>query len=106
MPTRRIWIFSLTRVQLYGIAVLAVILTAIARLALDPILRADLPLFLFVFPIILASWSGGLWPGLLATVLSLLLGDYLFISPRGSIFDYQNPLDLVRALAFGFIGAT
>jgi K+-sensing histidine kinase KdpD len=73
---------SLTRLQSYGIAVSGVLLIAAFRAALDPFLGEDLPLFFFVFPVIVAGWCGGLWPGLLATALSLLLGDYLFLSPR------------------------
>src|SRR5262245_7393661 len=91
--------FSLTRLQRYAISVAGVILTAVLRLALDPILGEDLPLFLFVFPITFAAWWGGLWPGILATALSTLLGDYLFIAPRGSLFHSEHQLNLIRALA-------
>jgi hypothetical protein len=63
MTTSPIWIFSVTRMQQYSEVVLAVILTAIVRLLLGPILGADLPLFLFMIPVVLASWSGGLWLG-------------------------------------------
>ena len=97
-------ILSLTRKQRYGIAVLGVILAAIVSTVLDPILGADLPLFLFVLPVIVAGWYGGLWPGLLATVLSLLIGDYLFISPRGSIFPHEDLLGTQRVLTFAFTG--
>src|SRR6476660_9095289 len=100
MTRRPTPILSLTRRQAYGIAVLAVILGAIGRIALDPIFHADLPLFLFIIPIILAGLAGGLRPGLLATALSLLLGDFLFMTPRGSIFHYEDPLDPLRVLIF------
>src|SRR5215471_19472572 len=95
---------SLTRLQRYGIAVLGVILVAILRLALDSIFREDLPLFFFIIPIILAGWYGGLWPGLLATALSVLIGDYLFIAPRGSIFQHHDFLNTERVVIFAFIG--
>src|SRR5215831_4121166 len=97
-------ILSLTGKQRYGIAVIGVLLAAILRSALDPLLGSDLPLFIFVLPVIVAAWYGGLWPGLLATVLSLLLGDYLFILPKGSILHYENTLSFMRAVALGFIG--
>src|SRR5215471_10338514 len=97
-------ILSLTRKQRYGIAVIGVLLAAILRSALDPVLGADLPLFIFVLPVIVAGWYGGLWPGLLATVLSLLIGDYLFISPRGEIFRHEDFLSMQRVLSFVFIG--
>ena len=90
---------SLTRLQRYGIAVAGVILIAVLRLALDSILREDLPLFLFVFPIILAGWYGGLGPGLLATLLSLVLGA------REMVFQQGNP-HFMRGVVLAFIGTS
>jgi PAS domain S-box-containing protein len=101
---RTMRMLSLTRFQRFGIAIVGVILTAVVRMALDPVLGDTLPLFPFVFAIIFAGWCGGLWPGLLATVLSLLLADYLFMTLRGSIFHYRNPLALTRVFAIVFIG--
>jgi PAS domain S-box-containing protein len=95
---------SLTRLQRYGVAILGVILVAVLRLALDSIFREDLPLFFFIIPIILAGWCGGLWPGVLATALSLLLGDYLFMTPTGSIFHHGSHLNHMRALTLTFTG--
>src|SRR5215510_1720257 len=69
--------FSLTRMARYGVAVLSVAIAAALRLALDPILGDVAPFILFYLPVILTAWYGGLGPGLLATALSMLLGDYL-----------------------------
>src|SRR5262245_148098 len=97
--------FSLTRTQRYGIAVLGVAATVILRLALDPILKEDIPLFLFIIPVIIASWSGGVGPGLLATALSLLAGNYLFMAPRGTI-SFNSEIDFLRVTTFAFMGVT
>jgi PAS domain S-box-containing protein len=97
-------ILSLTRTQRFGLALLGVILAALLRLALNPVLGEDLPLFLFVFPIVVAAWFGGLWPGLLATALSLLIGGYLFIPPRGEIFNFEDALNVHRIFAFAVTG--
>src|SRR4051812_13310003 len=86
---------SLTRTQSYAIAILGVVLVAAIRLALEPILRV--PFFFFVFPIVLSCWAGGMGSGLLATGLSILLGDYLFVVP--------HVLSLRHVLALGFAGA-
>ena len=96
--------FSLSQTQRYGIAVIGVALAAALRMALDPILGEDLPLFLFAFPMILAAWFGGLWPGLLATALSLVVGDYLFIAPRGKLLHYNDLLTLTRVSSLFFFG--
>jgi PAS domain S-box-containing protein len=93
MARHEMRIVFLTRKQSYGIAVSGVVITALLRAALDPILGADLPLLLFFFPILIAAWCGGRRPGLLATVLSVLIGDYLFIPPRGAIFLHEGFLD-------------
>ncbi|MGH9769733.1 MAG: PAS domain S-box protein, partial [Blastocatellia bacterium] len=104
MAQGAIRIFSLTRAERYGIAVLSVVIAAAFRLALHPLIGDDAPLLFFYFAVILSAWCGGLWPGLLATALSLLLGDYLFLAPRHSIFHYENDLDLSRAIFVGFFG--
>ena len=96
--------FSLSQTQRYGIAVIGVALAAALRMALDPILGEELPLFLFAFPVILAAWFGGLWPGLLATALSLVVGDYLFIAPRGKLLHYSDLLTLNRVSFLFFFG--
>jgi PAS domain S-box-containing protein len=96
--------FSLSQTQRYGIAVIGVALAAALRMALDPILGEELPLFIFAFPVILASWFGGLWPGLLATALSLVVGDYLFIAPRGKLLHYNDLLTLNRVSFLFFFG--
>src|SRR5262245_19433027 len=89
MIKRAIRRFSLTAIQRYGVAILAVMFTAALRAALGSLLTQDLPLFLFILPITLACWSSGFGPGLLATALSLL---------------FANPPDLARALSLGFTG--
>src|SRR5262245_33512324 len=89
MSERATRMFSLTRTQRYVVAVVGVMLTAVLRMALDSVLTHDLPLFLFIFPILLACLLGGLGPGLLATGLSLL---------------FVRPSDLTRALSLGLTG--
>src|SRR5215831_10062425 len=98
--------FSLTRTARYGLAVLSVAIASALRLALDPILGDVAPFILFYLPVILTAWYGGLGPGLLATALSMLLGDYLFIAPRYPILRYENHQDMVRLVLVGLYGAT
>jgi PAS domain S-box-containing protein len=105
MTQKEFRLLSLTRTQRYGIAVLGVILTALLRVVLDPVLGADLPLLLFAVPVVVAGWYGGLGPGLLATFLSLLIGDYLFIFPRGSFLIYEDFLTIGRISGFVWVGA-
>lgn len=96
--------FSLSQPERYGVAVIGVAVAAALRMALDPLLGDEMPLFLFAFPVILAAWFGGVWPGLLATALSLTLGDYLFIAPRGKFLYYGDLLTLNRLSFLLFFG--
>src|SRR5215467_13820904 len=82
---------SLSSKQRYGIAILSVIAAALLRALLESPLRADLYLPFFVVPVMVAGWYGGLWPGLLATGLSLL-GD---LYHEGGLLDTQRPLVFV-----------
>jgi PAS domain S-box-containing protein len=70
----------------------------------DPLLGESAPLLLFVIAVILTSWLGGFWPGLLAIILSLLVSDYFFFAPKYSLFTYDSKLDEIRAISFGIFG--
>src|SRR6516165_4632021 len=95
MNRHETYLFSLTRTQQYSIAAFSVFLTAALRWAASPLLDGELPFFFFVFPLVLTCWLGGLWPGLLATGLSLLLGQF-FLVPGESV-----PM---HAVSFGLVG--
>lgn len=65
----------------YGVAVLASLLALLLRFGLEPILRGEAPLLVFISAVVLSAWYGGLGPGLLSTVLSAILGNYFFLPP-------------------------
>jgi signal transduction histidine kinase len=52
-----------------------------ARLILEPILGEVAPLLLFSLAVVVASWYGGLGPGLVATLAGVFIGDFFFIEP-------------------------
>src|SRR5215470_14758019 len=91
---------SLNRLAPYGVAVLSVALATVVRLELDPLLGESAPLLIFAIAVVLTSWFGGFWPGLLATILSLLTVDYFFFAPKYSLFRYDSSLDEIRAISF------
>jgi PAS domain S-box-containing protein len=52
-------------------------------------------LLLLLFAVMVSAWFGGLGPGLLAVLLSLLASDYLLLQPLRSLLDFnpgQGPL--------------
>jgi signal transduction histidine kinase len=64
----------------YFVAIAATTVAFTARFLLEPVLGNVAPLLVFTLSVVVSAWYGGLGPGLLATALSLLLGDYFFIA--------------------------
>jgi PAS domain S-box-containing protein len=78
----------------YGFAIVATGAALLARLALTSWMGDRPVLILFVIPIVLSAYAGGLGPGLLATVLSALATDY-FVLPPAHSFLFKQPADTV-----------
>ncbi len=80
--------------------VIAIALTLAAlglRAALEPWVEKRPLLIVFLLPIIVSAYFGGLWPGLFATVLVGLATDYFVLPPTGS-FGFATPLDFAQWL--------
>lgn len=69
----------------YSIAVLVSLLTMLLRLLLSVVLNETAPLLLFILSVLFSAWYGGFGPGMVATVLSGLLGTYFFVHPSFSL---------------------
>lgn len=89
----------------YAVAVVASVGTMVVRLLLSG-WPGDRPmLLLFVFPILLAAFVGGLWPGILATVLVSVGTNLLILEPTGSL-SIDRPVDFLQwvlLIAFGIV---
>ena len=83
----------------YGVAIAIVIAATAVRFALAPALGTTAPFLTFYSAVILAALYGGLRAGLLATVLSTLIGDYFWIEPLGQ-FTTGSPADWANLLFF------
>lgn len=83
----------------YGFALLVTGLTLLIRLLLMPVLGDQARLVLFVIPVYLSAWYGGLGPGLLATGISVILGSYLLVEPLFS-FGVSTGADALRIAIF------
>jgi two-component system, LuxR family, sensor kinase FixL len=88
------------KVLRYAIAPIAVAVAFAARAALTPVLHDDSPYLFFVPAVLTAAGLGGLGPGLLATILGVMLG---FVSVAGH--SVVTIPEIVDAAAFGIIGA-
>jgi len=58
----------------------------------------DAPVSLFLCAVILSAWFGGIWPGLLATLLSAVTFYYFFLPPIDSF--YAKPGEIPRLAIF------
>ena len=68
----------------YAVAVAAVAIALLLTWLLDRVLSPAV-FALFYAAVAFGSWYGGIKPGLLATALSTLAINYLFIAPRASL---------------------
>lgn len=80
----------------YGFALLAFSVGLGTRLLAEFVLPTGFPFLTFFPAVILSTFFGGLWPGVLVAALSTLSAWYLFIPPAG--FTLNGP----GALALGF----
>ena len=88
----------------YGLALLITATAAALRTALTPWLGAGFPYLLFFPAVMLASWRGGLGPGLVTTMLCAFYSTYSFLEPRGVIW-ISTTADRISFALFIVIGA-
>ena len=62
--------------------VLAAAAASGVRMAFDVLLGDQAPFMMQIPSVVLATWLGGLWGGVAATITSAVTADYLFIQPR------------------------
>jgi len=73
----------------YGVAAVSTLLVAVLTLLLQPYLRHGV-MVIFFASVMISAWVGGLGPGLLASVLSMLATRYLFFPPIYSFEVYSS----------------
>jgi two-component system, LuxR family, sensor kinase FixL len=96
-PLKR-WLFSRPSLLLYGMALLAVGVAWLARIALAPVLHDQSTYLLFVPAVLVAAGLGGWGPGLAATGLATLLGLFAAGAP------HISTAETAAAIAFMLIG--
>src|SRR5215813_14709132 len=74
----------------YGMAVVSSGVILVICLFLDQFVSGNLPLTLFILPVVVSAWFGGLGPGLLATFLSGLSSEYFLTKPHFSLFSMDT----------------
>ncbi|MBX7221860.1 MAG: DUF4118 domain-containing protein [Blastocatellia bacterium] len=87
----------------YAIAVVVPFLEVAIRLTFAPVLNDEPFLELFLFPILLSAFLGGLQPGLTATILSALTAAYFLLPPQFS-FSLANKTDQSELFSLVVLG--
>jgi two-component system sensor kinase FixL len=64
----------------YGLAVCCIVAALLAAELLQHLIVAP-PWYEFLAVVLISTWVGGLWPGMLAVLLSTLAIDYFFVPP-------------------------
>src|SRR5262249_46751619 len=85
----------------YFVALAAVAVGFAIRVFFCPGLVDVAQFLLFSLSVVVAAWSGGLGPGLLATAVSAILGDYFFIDQPHSIYTKHSAERLELGLFIG-----
>lgn len=98
----REWPYRRSATSRYGVAVLAVVAAFALRYLMYGDMQNRLVFTFFVPAAIIAVWYGGIGPGLVATVLGLLAGDYFFLPPVYSL----RPLGIRQSLGVGAYAVT
>lgn len=66
----------------FGVAIASAVAATVLKLGIDALIGPnDQSTVVFPAAIIVAAWRGGLWPGLVCTLLSLVSVDYFFSAP-------------------------
>src|SRR5262245_52855136 len=92
-----------TQTVRYGLVVLVSALTFLIGLLLYQTFGGSPPIILFIVPVAVSAWYGGLRSGLLATLLGGLGYNYFLQEPRGSLLAH-NATDWMRLSLFLAIG--
>lgn len=90
-----------SHLQRYCISIVSVLLALLLGLTLGRYLKVEISP-LFFASVVFSSWYGGLAPGLVATVLAILVKNYFFITPFNSIAVSQGN-DLLNLIVFASV---
>jgi hypothetical protein len=86
-----------------GVAIVSVVAAALLRRMSGGFIPEGLTYTTFYPAVMLSAMLGGLWPGVVATLLCLACADYYFLQPVEQ-FGGKNASDLTGLLLFAIVG--
>ncbi len=89
------------RLARYGLAIAIVAAATLLRLAIDPLIHEQIPYFMYVAAVVVATWSCGVEGGVVATLAAAVTGNFLFVEPRYELTPH--PADLVAMTFFSVV---
>src|SRR5438876_1043844 len=92
------------RLAACGIAVLAPVVSLLLRWPLEPVLGDAVPHMTFFPAVMIAAYFGGLWPGLLATLLSAFAANY-FLAKQLASLHLTGVREVAALILFVLTGA-
>jgi signal transduction histidine kinase/CheY-like chemotaxis protein len=92
-----------SRIAPYGVAVGAAFFAAGANAILWPNFGIRYPLIAFYPAITISAWFGGLWPGVICTILSSIVAAFVWLDPRFSL-RITPGADAIALLVFVGVG--
>jgi len=92
------------RLEAYGVALLLVALATLLRMLLSGALSEAGPFTTYSLAIIIAALVCGFWSGMMATVLSVLIGSYFFVPPTFS-FAFLSAKEVWTATMFAVVAS-
>jgi PAS domain S-box-containing protein len=87
----------------YAVALILTVAALLLRMSITPWIGGRPLLMMFIIPIIVSAYMGGLWPGLLATALAAIAVDWFVLPPTGG-FSFAQPLDFAQWLFMLIVG--
>lgn len=78
----------------YGVAIASTAVALLLSIWLEPLLERSIGAFFYI-AVIFSTWYGGIRPGIVATILSVLAINYVFIPPTYH-FSIANSGDIAR----------
>jgi signal transduction histidine kinase/ActR/RegA family two-component response regulator len=66
----------------YSLAIVIVGVATVLRLAVDPWVHDQIPYFIYIGSVVVATWFCGIDGGILGVVVAGFVGNYLFVQPR------------------------
>ena len=90
----------------YALAVGIVVAATLLRSAVDPLIHDQIPYFIYVAAVVVATWFCGVDGGVLATVLAAFAGNYFFVPLRYELIPHGEDwvaMGLFAAVALGLI---